>query len=139
VAVDPERAEERPTTFAGKPGVVYAILKRVPGAELPDAPKGTFTIKTLGDGAAWVMSLDGIGKFKMTRNGQLGVEGTYRIEKDQIEFTDEAGPFRETGKAQIGTYRWRLAGSKLLFQQVHDEARGRSAILLSGAWDAKKD
>jgi uncharacterized protein (TIGR03067 family) len=99
--------------------------------------QGTFTMKTLGDGANWAMTLDGAGKFKMTRNGQLGVEGSYKVAGDTIEFTDEAGPFREQGNTRTGTYRWRLAGTKLIFDRLRDEARGRSTILLSNAWDKK--
>lgn len=104
-------------------------------ASEPAKLQGTFTTKTLGDGANWAMTLDGAGRFRMTRNGQLGVEGSYRVMGDTIEFTDESGPFREQGSARSGTYRWRLTGTKLIFDRLSDEARGRSTILLSNAWD----
>ena len=71
------------------------------------------------------------------RAGKEVVEGTYRVSKDEIEFTDEKGPFAGTGDAKTGTYKWKLEGGKLTFTKVKDESEGRSRVLTAGAWQRK--
>ena len=101
-------------------------------------PKGTFTVTDSG-GAAWAVSFDGKGKVTVTRAGKQVIEGTYKVNKDEIEFTDETGPFAGTGDAKTGTYKWKLEGAKLTFTKVKDESAGRSRVLTAGAWQRKEN
>jgi uncharacterized protein (TIGR03067 family) len=136
LSIDPQKVSERPKEFSSRNGEkrVIVTLRRLAGAELPGSPRGMFALPTPAQGAAWALTLDGKGKFSIARDGKLSSEGTYKITGDQIEFTDEAGPFAETGDKRTGTYRWKLAGWAVLFTPVKDEARGRMSILVSGAW-----
>lgn len=106
-------------------------------AAAADAPKGTFTLKGP-DGGTWAVTFDGKDRFAVTRDGKEGIEGTYKVTGDGIEFTDEKGPFAEKGDAKSGTYKWKLADKKLTLTKVKDEAKGRSAVLTAGAWELKE-
>jgi hypothetical protein len=106
-------------------------------AAAADFPKGTFTIKA--SDAMWAVTFDGKGKFKVTRDGQEGLTGSYKVTKDEIELTDEEGPFAGKGDQKACTYKWKLDGKKLTFTKVKDESEGRSAIITAGAWDKKDD
>ena len=100
-------------------------------------PKGTFTLKDPG-GVAWAVNFDGQGKVTVTRAGKEVIEGTYKVNKDEIELTDEKGPFAGKGDAKTGTYKWKLEGGKLTFTKVKDESEGRSRALTAGAWEKKE-
>jgi hypothetical protein len=106
-------------------------------ASAADFPKGEFTRKGP-DGAVWSVTIDGKGKFTVTRDGMAGVEGTYKVTKDEIEFTDEKGPFAEKGAAKTGTHKWKLADKKVTFTKVKDDSKGRAGILNSGPWAPKE-
>ena len=101
-------------------------------------PKGTFTVKDPG-GTAWAVSFDGKGRVAVARASKEVVAGTYKVNKDQIELTDEQGPFAGTGDAKTGTYKWKLEGGKLTFTKVKDESEGRSRILTTGAWERQEN
>ena len=88
-----------------------------------DFPKGEFTLKGP-DGAVWGVTFDGKDKFTVTGDGMTGVEGTYKVTKDEVEFTDEKGPFAEKGAAKTGTHKWKLADKKVTFTKVKDESEG---------------
>src|SRR5690349_19932602 len=70
-----------------------------------DFPKGTFTVKDPG-ATVWAVNFDGKGKFTVTRADKDVLEGTYKVNKDEIELTDEKGPFAGKGDAKTGTYKW---------------------------------
>lgn len=106
-------------------------------AEAAEFPKGKFAIKA-GD-AKWVVDFDGKGKFKVTRDGEEGLTGSYKVTKDEIELTDEEGPFAGKGDMKTCTYKWKLDGKKLTFTKVKDESEGRSAVITAGAWEKKDD
>lgn len=136
LSVNPEKVSERPAELSstGEGMRVLVTLRRLSGAELPGSPKGTFALPkgtAVGDPA---LTLDGLGKFKIIRNGQLRVEGTYTISGDEITFTDEAGPNREVGEKQSGTYRWTLPGWGLMLKPVKDESLGRMGLFVGGLW-----
>ena len=99
-------------------------------ATAADFPKGTFTLKGP-DGAIWAVKVDGKDKFTVTRDGKEAVEGTYKVTKDEIEFTDEKGPLAEKA-AGPGTYKWKLDGDKVTFTKVKDKSEGRSGALTAG-------
>jgi hypothetical protein len=102
-----------------------------------DFPTGTFTVKDPG-GIVWTVNFDGKGKVIVTRAGREVVEGTYKVNKDEIDFTDEKGPFAGEGDAKTGTYKWKLEGAQLTFTKVKDESEGRSRILTAGPWERKE-
>jgi hypothetical protein len=106
-------------------------------ATAAEFPKGTFTLKAA-DGAVWAVTFDGKGKVTVTRDGKEAVEGTYKVNKEEIEFTDEKGPFAGTGDRKTGTYKWKLDGKKLTFTKVKDASEGRAAALTGGAWEMKE-
>jgi|SRR5215216_2157787 len=98
-------------------------------------PQGTFTSKDP-RGSVWALTFDGKGQFTVTQNGEDGVQGTYKVTKDKIEFMDQKGPLAEAGK--VGTYTWKLAGKSLTFTKIKDEAEGRSQSLTGGPWERKE-
>ena len=101
-----------------------------------DFPKGTFTLK----GPEWRglgLKLDGQTKFTLNRNDKFGVEGTYKLTKNEVEFTDEKGLLAEMGAGKTGTYKWKLDNGNLTFTRVTDEG-ARAAILTSGPWEKKE-
>jgi hypothetical protein len=102
-----------------------------------DFPKGTFTVKDPG-GTVWAVNFGGEDKFTVSRGEREVVEGTYKVAKDEIEFTDENGPFAGNGDAKTGTYKWKLESGQLTFTKVKDESQGRSRILTAGAWERKE-
>src|SRR5262245_16283069 len=102
-----------------------------------DFPRGTFAVEDPG-ATVWAVTFDGEGKFTVTRADKDVVEGTYKVNKDQIELTDEKGPFAGKDDAKTGTYKWKLENDKLTFTKVKDESEGRSRILTAGAWERKE-
>lgn len=106
-------------------------------ATAKDFPKGTFALKGP-DGAIWAVKVDGKDKFTVTRDGKEAVEGTYKVAKDEIEFTDEKGRLADKN-AGPGTYRWKLEGNRITFTKIRDSSEGRSGALTAGAWERKKE
>ena len=107
-------------------------------AAADEFPKGKFVLKT-SDGDEWAVTFDDKSKFTAMHNGELGVKGSYKVTKDEIEFTDEDGPFAGKGEEQKATYKWKLDGKKLTFTKVKDTSEGRVAIITAGAWEKKDD
>jgi hypothetical protein len=112
-------------------GFVFAASAK-PAA---DFPKGTFASKDAG-GTEWTINFDGKGHNTVSRNGSAVVEGSYKVNKDTVEFKDVKGQFAEPDK--IGTYKWKLTGTSLTFTKVKDEAKGRAESLTGGPWTIKK-
>jgi hypothetical protein len=117
--------------------LVFLWLGRTSPAGASDFPKGTFTVKDP-DGTVWAVNFDGKDKVTVSRAGKEVVEGTYKVNKEEIEFTDEKGPFAGKGDAKTGTYKWKLEGAKLTFTKVKDESKGRSRVLMAGVWERKE-
>src|SRR5262245_8410864 len=99
-------------------------------------PKGTFTLTSSGK-SVWTLDFNGKGNFVVTEDGKTVVEGIYKISKEQIQFTDEKGPYAQP-EAKIGTYIWKFNDRKLTFTKVEDSAEPRSRTLRSGSWEMKK-
>jgi len=106
-------------------------------AAADEFPKGTFTFKT-SDGAEWAVTFEK-DKFTAKHNGDLGVKGSYKVTKDEIEFTDEDGPFAGQGEDKTYTYKWKLDGKKLTLTKVKDSNEGRVTVITAGAWEKKDD
>jgi len=101
-----------------------------------DALKGTFLQKSAFGELA--LTFDGKNKFTVGIDGKIFVEGKYKVTKDEIEFTDETGPFAKKDDEKTGTYKWKQADNKLTFTQVKDKAEGRSKALTAAPWELKK-
>jgi hypothetical protein len=112
--------------------IFYVLASAASAGEFP---KGAFVAKVAAD--QWTLHFDGKGKFAVTRNDKVVVEGKYKIVKDEIEFTDESGSLAETGDAKTGSYVWKSVDKKLTFTKVKDNAEGRSSTLTSGPWEMK--
>jgi hypothetical protein len=79
-------------------------------------------------------------KHKFVLSGEEGkilVEGTYKVMKDQIEFTDERGPLASKD-AKPGKYKWQLTDGKLNFTKIEDESEGRSKGIAGATWTLEK-
>ena len=99
-----------------------------------DDLKGTYS-STQG-GMTFTIAFDGDGKFTVKSKDMVLVEGTYKLDKDQVELTDTKGPAAITDKG-AGKYKWALKDKKLTFTKVSDEATGRAEALTSGPWTAQ--
>src|SRR5689334_22305250 len=115
------------------------LLLILPAVQLQAAefPKGSF----------WALSPRGEKvtlkfeeKDKFTLKGEAGnvmVAGTYKVGKNQIEFTDETGPMAAKD-AKPGNYEWKLESDKLTFSKIEDESDGRSKGLTRTPWTSEK-
>ena len=72
------------------------------------------------------------------RNGELVVEGTYKVKEDRLEVTDENGPMACGGDQKTGKYKWKLEDKMLSFTRVEDESDGRSKGLTGTTWMLEK-
>jgi hypothetical protein len=89
-------------------------------------------------GDAVIFRFDDKGKFSLTdKNGRALVEGTYKMMKDQIEFTDENGPMASKN-AKPGKYKWTLEDTALNFTKIEDESEGRSKGITGSTWTLEK-
>jgi hypothetical protein len=85
-----------------------------------------------------LLKFDEKGRFALSdKNGKTLVEGAYKVTKDQIEFTDEKGPFAAKD-AKPGKYKWKLEEKKLNFTKVEDESEGRSKGISGTTWTLEK-
>jgi len=92
------------------------------------SPRGEKMILKFGDKQKFVLSGE---------DGKMLVEGTYKVTNDEIEFTDEKGPFASKD-AKPGKYKWQLANGKLNFTKVEDESEGRSEGIAGATWTLEK-
>src|SRR5262245_33563583 len=83
-----------------------------------DLEKGTYS-DTAGD-VKRSIKYDEKGKTTVSRNGEIVVEGTYKVKGDELELTDENGPMA-CAKEQKGKYKFKLDGKKLTLTKVSDE------------------
>lgn len=97
--------------------------------------KGTFFTFLMDE--KWSITFDGKSKFIVKKKNELMVEGSYKIRKEEIEFTDKKGPIAAV-KEKAGKYEWNLDGKKLTFKKIEDDVKGRELGLTSSAWTAEK-
>lgn len=93
--------------------------------------KGTYTFKE--NGITWAIRYDD-NKVSLARNGEVFIEGVYKVTGNEIEVTDERGPMACGGDQKTGKYNWKLEGKKLTFQKIKDECAGRDNALTSFSW-----
>lgn len=115
---------------------VFALsLLIVNQASAEDFPTGTFTTKA--DNHVWAVTFDNKGKFSVTRDDKAALKGTCKINKDEIEFTDEEGELAGKDGAAKYTYKWKVDGKKLTFTKVKDSNSDREAVITGAAWEKK--
>lgn len=93
--------------------------------------KGTYTATAYG--ATWAIKYDD-NKVSLARNGEIFIEGVYKVTGNEIEVTDERGPMACRDDQKTGKYTWKLEGKSLTFQKVKDECAGRANALTSIPW-----
>src|SRR5262245_58014334 len=90
-----------------------------------DFPTGTF-VATSSEGAVWNITFWEKGqKFLVTRDGRDAVSGRYSVDKDVVEFSDDAGPNAAKGAERSGTYRFKVTGKTLKLTKIKDSNVGR--------------
>src|SRR5262245_49407399 len=87
--------------------VLFALASAV---RADDFKKGTFSVNA--GGVKWSINYAEANKVTVSRNGEVIVEGSYKVKGDELEVTDEKGPM-SCGIDQPGKYKWKLDGKKL--------------------------
>ena len=113
-------------------GLLMVLLALAAVARADDFSKGVYSA-TMG-GVKFSIKFDHSGKVAITRNGELVVEGTYKVKEDGLEVTDEKGPMACGGDQKTGKYKWKLEGKKLTLTKVEDGCEGRAQALTSLVW-----
>jgi len=110
------------------------VTSRAQGAEFR---QGSYSGTRL-RGDTVLLKFDEKGRFALSdKNGKPLVEGAYKVTKDQIEFTDEKGPFAAKD-SKPGKYKWKLEENKLSFIKVEDDSEGRSKGITGTTWTLEK-
>jgi hypothetical protein len=89
-------------------------------------------------GETWSIQFTAKGKFRVFREDQEMVQGSYKATKNEIEVKDEKGKLASKGDQAVGRYRWKLDGDRLTFTAVRDESPGRRKALTFGPWKLRK-
>jgi hypothetical protein len=88
----------------------------------------------------WELSLLEGSRAKITKDGELVVEGHYSSTTDRFMITDETGTLscaKEPGK-ETGTYKWTIKEDKLILKGIDDKCDGRRFILTLLPWTKQK-
>jgi hypothetical protein len=101
-------------------------------ARTADFKKGSYSV-TGGD-VKWSLNFGENNKVSVLRNGEVAVEGTYKVNGDELSLSDETGPMACGGEQKIGKYKWKLEDKKLTLTKVQDLCEGRSGALTSQVW-----
>ena len=117
--------------------LVLVLVRGASVARAADFQQGSYSrMRLRGDKVA--LKFDDKGKFVLSDNdGKALVEGTYKVTKNQIEFTDETGPMAAKG-AKPGKYKWKLEDKALNFTKIEDESEGRSKGITGSTWTLEK-
>lgn len=78
--------------------------------------------------ATWLLSLQRT-VFGLKRSGGTAAVGSVTIAGNKITFHDLGGPLSCRGAQVNGSYRWKLAGAKLMFTRLSDTCVGRRGVL----------
>jgi len=75
------------------------------------------------------------GSFHVTQDGKTQVSGQYRVKGDQLELTDQDGPWACTKAGQqSGTYQWKSDEAGLMLTKVTDPCEDRVGTLATSRW-----
>jgi hypothetical protein len=81
----------------------------------------------------FVINFGADGRHAVMQDGNVVVEGTYKVTGDQIEMTDLKGQYA-CAESGAGTFKWKYEGEALSFTKVTDSCEGRAGALTSGKW-----
>lgn len=95
-------------------------------------PDGRYTATI--QGHAWKLDFKD-GKYTVSRDGKVGVQGAYKFAGKQVTLTDSGGHGAQKGP---GVYQWTFSGGKLKFTVVKDGEGGRASVLTAGAFTYAK-
>jgi hypothetical protein len=96
-----------------------------------DLPAGTYSV----DGAKPALTFDAKGRFHVEQDGKMVVEGKYSTQGDQIQFTDNSGPWACTKDGEkTGTYQWKYDNKVLTLSKVADACTDRAGSLAAVKW-----
>jgi hypothetical protein len=120
-------------------GLFVVLLALGTTARTADFKKGTYSV-TAG-GVKWSINFGDNDKLTFARDGEIAVEGTYKVTGDELEVTgdelevtDERGPIACPGERKTGKYKWKLEEKKLTLTKVEDLCEGRVHPLTSLVW-----
>ena len=95
-----------------------------------DFPAGSYTAH--GD---LTIVFDAQGMFHVTQGGKAVVNGKYQVKGDQLEMTDQGGPWACTKAGlQSGTYRWKVGDGGLTLAKLSDACKEREGTLATSIW-----
>ena len=106
---------------AGASAAAPSLAPHIYGAQIRGATPAALN-------AAWLLAIEQT-QFEIARNGAVVVKGTVAISGNRVTFHDVSGPFACRGAQATGAYTWRVSGTTLALQRIHDTCAGRSRIL----------
>jgi hypothetical protein len=110
--------------------IALAILTPTAALAATTALPGTYA--RTADGERLTLRLASGGTHTFRQNGDLAARGRYTLASGhRITFRSESGP---RACDEPGTYRWKLRGRTLTFEEVDDDCLGRQFALTDGAW-----
>lgn len=116
--------------------IVIPFLSALVFAQTAGIPAGSYAAK-LGP-EKWALRFAAPNKYTVVREGTAVAEGSFFINKNEITFRDENGPYAGKGAEQMGKYRWQLQDRRLTFTKIDDKLDGRFKALTFGPWVAEK-
>ena len=120
-----------PHSFAFSIVAIGATLAIAPALAATRFPAGTY----VNEGSSVTATFDDKGNVHVKKGGELEVEGSYAFKADQVELTDNSGPWACTEPGQkSGTYHWTYDKGMLTFSIVSDKCKGRSGDLTGKPW-----
>lgn len=83
----------------------------------------------------WEMTFAKGGKYQISKDGSIVVEGRFTSAKEELTLTDEKGPLAcsQQPGMETGTYKWNYQ-KELTFTVVSDNCQGRHAVLTVHPW-----
>ena len=86
----------------------------------------------------WNIEFTSAGRYVVSKDGQLAIEGRYTSTQDQLVLTDEKGPLVcDVPGEETGKYKWLASSSGVKLTATEDKCSGRSVVLTTRVW-AKK-
>src|SRR5215475_5199564 len=90
----------------GSAALLVVLLALGTAARIADFKRGTYSV-TAG-GVKWSINFADNNRVTFTRDGEVALEGTYKVAGDELELTDERGPIACEGEQKTGKYKWKL-------------------------------
>jgi len=115
------------------------VLAAPAGARSEALSPGTYVSKITAQGPAlngtWKLKLTTTfapaGRFQMSRNGAIVVNGVSAITGNKLTLVDQSGKLACKGTQQTGIYTFKLKGKTLTLKTVFDSCAARQVVLTS--------